>query len=439
MNKRFAGNIPVMLILLISLLFAKLQFNKRFSSGTDICMNICSDGRGFYAWLPAIFIYNDYTFSFFETVELKAAPCGGAKGGCLQEYRSEIYGRNFNKYYPGASFMMLPFFTVAHFITKWFTNDPANGYSTVYFIMMGFSGIFYYFLGMLFFLKVLGKIGLNTLQKSLTVLLVTFGSNIMYYAIDKPTYSHIYSFALIAAFIYYIFCLKERFSVKYLVAISFLAGWIFIARPVNIFIVIMLPFILSDNFKSLLDSFKEKPGRYLFVLPGLVMPLILFSIYKIATGHFFIYSYGNEGFDFLHPYMLSFLFHYDNGLFLYTPLLLMPLLLLPVWYKPENKKMFIGILVILTIIIYIYSSWWCWWFGYSFGSRNMLDFLPLFGILTGLSLKQAKIRKYYFMIPVYCLCCGLTMLLYNQKNHGYMNDIPITDYRAAIINGLGIK
>jgi len=69
----------------------------------------------------------------------------------------------------------------------------------------------------------------------------------------------------------------------------------------------------------------------------------------------------------------------------------------------------------------------------------MLDFLPLFGILTGISLKQAKIRKYYFMIPVYCLCCGLTMLLYNQKNHGYMNDIPITDYRAAIINGLGIK
>src|SRR5271156_1891631 len=108
--KQFASKIPLILLLLITLVFAKLQANKRLGSKSDVCMNICSDGRGYYAWLPAIFIYHDVNFGFFENVELKSPLCGGKVGGCLQDYRNTFDGKVCNKYYPGASFMMLPFF-----------------------------------------------------------------------------------------------------------------------------------------------------------------------------------------------------------------------------------------------------------------------------------------------------------------------------------------
>jgi len=439
MKRILLSKTPIIIILLITLLFVKLQVNKR-SSQTDTCFNICGDARGYYAWLPAIFIYHNLNFSFFDTVEMKEAYCGAQIGIPIQDYRYSLEGKSIDKYYPGVSFMMLPFFATAHLATKFFTTYPVTGYSPLYFKIMGFSGIFYYFLGMLFFLKILELLKLNTLQKTLTVLLVTFGSNIIYYTVDAPVYSHIYSFTLIIVFLYYSFCLKNKFSVKHLAYLSFLAGWIFVARPVNISIVLFLPFLFWGNIKLMWGNFKKQPLNFVFMSPVLIMPLILSVLYKISTGHYFIYSYGKEGFDFLHPHFREFIFSYDNGLFPYMPLLLFPVLFLFMWYKRENKKIITGLCITLAVTIYIHSSWWSWSYGFSFGARTMLDFLSLFGIMIGLSLKQVNLKRYIFLIPVYFACCGLTIILYHQQSHGgYMHQYPISDYWEAIYNAIRIK
>ena len=156
MNSRLVKIAPVLLVVLITLLFANLQTNKR--AGKDTCWNICGDGRGYYAWLPAIFIYHDLNFNFSDSVEKKAPDCGPPDGFPIQEYRHNFNGKVCNKYYPGASFLMLPFFTAAHLYTKYFTSYPANGYSIYYFRFIALSGEFYYLIGMLFFLGILRKL-----------------------------------------------------------------------------------------------------------------------------------------------------------------------------------------------------------------------------------------------------------------------------------------
>ena len=214
MQTKLTTKIPLILILLITLVFAKLHFNKRSDDGKDICCNISADARGYYAWLPAIFIYHDLNFTFFDTVEMKDSTCGCTKDRPIQDYRYYFNGKACNKYYPGASFMILPFFFFAHIKTLYFSHYIPDGYSFYYFKLIAWAAIFYYFIGMLFLLKVLKKLQLSTLQKSFTILLVTFGSNMIYYIIDFPVYSHIYSFALISAFLYYSFALQERISSK---------------------------------------------------------------------------------------------------------------------------------------------------------------------------------------------------------------------------------
>ena len=268
MKAKLTTKIPLILLLLLTLVFAKLQFNKRLGAPDDVCMNICSDGRGYYAWLPAIFIYHDLNFGFFEQVELKTSPCGGAIGGCIQDYRNSFDGHICNKYYPGTAFMMLPFFAWAH-ITESMGGYRTTGYSPLYFQMIGISGICYLLLGMLIFLAILRKLQLNTLQQSLTILLVALGSNILYFTADKPAYSHIYSFVLIAAFLYYAICLREHFSAKHLAYLSFLTGFIFITRPVNVSIVLILPFLLWESRTMLMDVLRQKPSVLLALLPGL--------------------------------------------------------------------------------------------------------------------------------------------------------------------------
>lgn len=434
MHSRYTSKIPLLLVLLITLAFAKLQANKRFSSVTDICMNICSDGRGYYAWLPAAFIYHDLNFSFFNSAECKAQPCGGPVGGCLQDYRNNINGRNYNKYYPGTAVMMLPFFSIAHIIAS-LSGSPANGYSPPYFLLIGFAGIFYYLAGMLLMLGIFKKLGLSIFQRSMTVLLISFGTNIIYYSIDKPAYSHIYSFVLIAAFIYCALCLRESFKAGYIFCLSLLIGLIFITRPVNISILILLPFILKrSGWRQELS-----PAHYLALLPGLVIPAILLLCNKIATGALFVYSYGKESFDFFHPHFWQFLFHYDNGLFPYAPLLLMPFLLIFLWYKSEMRYIIIGACLTLLITAYIHSSWWCWDYGFGFGARTMLDFVPLFGVIIGMSVKEIRPKNLRFVLPLYFLCCVITMVLYDRKNHGFMSGSPVTDYWPALYSGLGIK
>ena len=35
------------------------------------------------------------------------------------------------------------------------------------------------------------------------------------------------------------------------------------------------------------------------------------------------------------------------------------------------------ILAILLLALYIFSSWWCWWFGGAFGYRSLVEFYAL--------------------------------------------------------------
>jgi hypothetical protein len=440
MKQRLKENYPILLILLISLMFAKLHFNKRSGNEQAVCATICGDARGYYAWLPALFIYNDLNFKFYDSVEFNSKFCGNNKDVPMLDYRKTFEGKTMDKYYPGASFMILPFFFLAHYYTIFFSHQVPDGYSFYYFKLVPLAAFFYYFLGMLFFSKLLGKLQLNNWQKSLVILLLTFGSNLIYYTIDAPVYSHIYSFALIAAFLYLAFSLKELPTVKNISLISFITGLIFITRPVNLSILFILPFIFAGNLKVFTLTILRQPKLLLSLVPVLFMPVLLFSLYKTATGHYFVYSYDQEGFDFLHPHFWQFLIHYDNGLFTYMPLLAMPFLFIFAWYRKENKAIVAGVAFTLLVTIYVQSSWWCWYYGYSFGARTMLDFLPLFGIPLAFSIKNANLKKHFYLLPVYAFCCVCTLILYQQKSANHMmSSYPIKDYWQAIGNPFGLR
>jgi hypothetical protein len=177
-------------------------------------------------------------------------------------------------------------------------------------------------------------------------------------------------------------------------------------------------------------------GRAVYVaslLPVLVMPALLMLAYKVATGSYWVYSYGSEGFSFLSPSIVQYLFDYNNGILPYTPLVLVALVLVWVVKNAANSKLIVAVVVTMVVTMYIHSSWWCWWYGFSFGARPMLDFLPLVAIAVGLLISDARVAIRRVVVTVYVLCCVLTMRLYHQKNHGFLNSFPIKDYWQAVM------
>jgi hypothetical protein len=75
---------------------------------------IIGDAKGYYAYLPAAFIYQDFSFSFVEDVEQKYYPSDGSLGKHFLVQQAN--GTQVNKCFPGVSLFYLPFFLLAFFL-----------------------------------------------------------------------------------------------------------------------------------------------------------------------------------------------------------------------------------------------------------------------------------------------------------------------------------
>ncbi|MGZ6519929.1 MAG: hypothetical protein ACXVED_20275, partial [Bacteroidia bacterium] len=66
---------------------------------------ILADAKGYYAYLPATFIYHDLNFSFFDSIEKKYS---GPK--TFYDYRVGEGSKTVDKYFAGTAIAMSPFF-----------------------------------------------------------------------------------------------------------------------------------------------------------------------------------------------------------------------------------------------------------------------------------------------------------------------------------------
>jgi hypothetical protein len=105
-----------------------------------------------------------------------------------------------------------------------------------------------------------------------------------------------------------------------------------------------------------------------------------FKYWEMFSGDFFTYSYGNEGFKYWNsPKLINVLFSYQNGLFMYSPVLLFAMVgFYYLWKIAKDLAVISSSLFLLAT--YIFASWWAWWFGGAFGHRAFIEFLTLLAI-----------------------------------------------------------
>jgi hypothetical protein len=348
-----------------------------------------NDAKGYYAYLPALFIYHDVNFGFFDHIESEKYK----EFHLFYDYRAQSNGKMVSKYYCGAAVAELPFFLAVHAITT-LNGGDADGYSRLYPIAITIAALCYLLLGLIFLNLTLGLYQIQERIKVLVLIACAFGTNLFYYTVGEPGMSHVFSFAFISMFLYYakkFFLYPDRI---YITKLSILLGIIILIRPINGLIILSLPFIAGSWLQlqqGLSALWSHKIRLLVAAISCLFIVSIQFIFYKVATGQFFIYSYGGEGFDFLNPHFFDILFSYKKGLFLYTPIYFVALTgLIFLWQS--SKFQFFSWLAFFICITYIFSSWWVWFYGGSFSSRVYVEYLPLFMILLALSAQNAMNR-----------------------------------------------
>ena len=398
-NKQFAKKI----ILFIAIIITFFMFKIRWFDGDGQRWRtiVETDGKGYYAYLPAIFLYHDLHYDFILEAEGSIYGMGNAQKRLLAN------GQPGNKYFVGVAVLLTPFFLLAWFVS-FLTGHGSSGYNMIFFSSVAAAAIFYLLVALIYLRKLLKLLGSQEKWIGVVLLLLVFATNIFWYVLYEPSMSHIYSFAAVSIFLYYIKAFEFQKKEFQLIFAAAALAIITLIRPINFMVVLGIPF-LAGSFKNfrmlLLNIFAAKKVMLLSLFTFFLIVFIQPYIYYRTSGSFFNWPYANEGFDFKHPHFWDGLFSYRKGLFIYTPIMLVAFLFIITYFK---KSMFAATSYILSFIIFIWviTSWGSWSYGGAFSLRPVLEFYPLLIIPMAVGLNYLK--KSYQIILIVLIFFPLT-------------------------------
>jgi hypothetical protein len=353
---------------------------------------IRSDGYGYYAYLPALFVDHNLTMktalAYRWTVALK--PLGYNWYG-IAPYPST--GILLDKYTLGTALLQSPSFLAAYAVAHVLGMPP---YSAPYQTAVVIWALLIFGAGEFVLLRCLLRRHTSSISL-LAACAVTFGTSVFHFAAYDGSYSHVYSFFLFALLLAAADAYRTRSTVSteplLVQAAGFgaILGLIALARVPNV-IGGIIPFAL------IAERFLRTKNTRTFVLEiaslGAVA-LVIFApqiaYWHAITGHLFLNSYQHESFDWLHPQIANFLFSIRRGVFFWTPILLIAVIGLPRFLKSE-KVLAAAVLIVLILEVYICSSWWSWYFGMSFGVRPITDMMPLIALPMAYGLEWLRAK-----------------------------------------------
>ncbi|MBL4736203.1 MAG: hypothetical protein JKY18_12860 [Flavobacteriales bacterium] len=320
---------------------------------------ITSDSEGYFQYLPYFFIKGD----------LHRLPyaIGLPNGNTL------------NLYHIGVAILQAPFFLLAHLYALLFNIEP-TGFTRPYLLSIFVAAASYLSIACYMLTVVISK-NFGRLVAIISVSLILLATNLLYYSSHEAGMSHVYSFFLFTLFISNLDKCLKNLSAKRSIYLGLTLGLIAIVRPSNLIVGICIPMwgVSSiKEFKERLAFLISKPLSLLLFGLSLGVALLPQLLYwKLVTGDFFVFSYGQvgQGFNWGSPELLNVLFSPQNGWLIYSPIMLFSLVGLAITSKNMTFNSY-AILPIILITYYIFSSWWAWWFGAAYGHRAFIDYYP---------------------------------------------------------------
>lgn len=350
---------------MLFLLVAVLSMRAAWILGGDNTCNFFSranDGLGYYQWLPAIFVTGD--FDLMPWTHLIAQHKGISLFTC------------------GVAVLQLPFFLLAQ-VGVWLFGYPGTGYTPAHVVALMAATATYAGLGSVLAFRLARRFS-NTPSALLAALAIYAGSNLFYYATQEPLMSHVYSFFLVVLFCWCSLRVLDGPGSRHVFLAVFSGALMVLVRQLNV-VVFLFPLWMAiaskDGLKGAWRNLRSRRAAFMTGLVLGLLPWVLQSVYwQYITGSWYAngYAFKGEHFEFgkMVPGMVLFSPH--NGWLVYSPIFLLALgsLLVNSWRNTGPSR---PILLVLCMLVFLYSAWWCWWLGGAYGYRGLID---LYGLLA---------------------------------------------------------
>ncbi len=325
------------------------------------------DGLGYYQWLPAVLLDHDvdkmyWTYQIEDGLSLSLFTCGVA-------------------------ILQLPFFLVGHLCANLF-GYTQDGFSSPYGVAHLFGIALYSAAGAVLAFRLAFRY--SNVQCALLSVLVLFGAtNLFFYCVYEPNMSHLYSFFLVGLVSHCGLRMTDGpvHPPRSIHLVMFISGvsLLVLVRQLNI-VVLIFPLAMihrsSMGFKGLVSLVSRHRVAIIAALAVSTIPWILQMCYwNHILGEFITFTYGKKGesFDFTRMVPGMVLACVRNGWFVYSPIVV-PLciwLLVHAWRDSPAAR---AILLVLVPMWLLYSAWWSWWLGTSYGYRGFIDIYAMLAI-----------------------------------------------------------
>jgi hypothetical protein len=340
---------------------------------------VYGDGIYYYSWLRSAVVDRDTDFTndylrFNATQPVTALAVPG------------------NKYSVGPAILWAPWFLWTHTIVR------GTGYEFPYQFIVGLSGVLYAFSGLVFLFFLLNKYFSRTVSLAASIA-TACATNLLFYGSLDTVNSHAVSFFASVVFLMFLFQNPKRW---FLIGCSL--GLVALVRTQDIILgLLIIPFL---NKKYIHRLFL---GSLLAFLPQLVAWQLLYRKFWVSP-----YLSGSEGFNLLQPHIIGVLFSLQNGLALWTPVVLLGFTGL--WIKRDRLPLKL-MSVVFLIQLYLVACWSTWWQGASYSGRMFVSMLPLvaFGLanlFTTLQIRRFRNITLYLSIVVPLCIINLLLIIF---------------------------
>jgi uncharacterized membrane protein len=357
-----------------------------------------SDNLGYYQWLPAAFIDHDFDRMYW----------------CHQLES----GKWISMFTMGVAVLQLPFFLIGHFFANGM-GYPVNGFSSPYGVAIMLGASIYAGAGCVLAYKLAARF-VGRLPAMLASVVLFAATNLIYYSVHEPVYSHVYSFFLIGLFCWCGLRIHDGPRPVHVMLFAMSGGLMVLVRQLN-FIVVLFPLMTAWSSAAGLRGFwRNLMAHRTVLLLSTVLVLVPFALqmayWDHITGNPLTFTYGQKGehfeFDKMVPGLV--LFSVRNGWFVYTPVMI-PVMVMLVVYAWRGVGPARPVLAIVTFTWLMYSAWWCWWLGTSFSHRGFVDHYALLAIPMAWILRSVLQRSWSLR-----LITGILLVAAIKLNFGMM-------------------
>lgn len=365
--------LAVILVALVWCIAGGLYYPKWKKSYTEAA--ISWDVSGYYHYLPAIFIYGDLRQQeWMDSIHQKYLPSSAADQAFLH-----TSGNKVNKYTIGQAVLYSPFFLMAHAYASHNAIYPADGYSRPYQVAIWLGGLLCSIAGLLLLRRILTAY-FDDKTVAVVLLILGMATHWLEYAAISNGLSHTWLFTLLCILILSTQRFYEKNSHAALAGIGLSIGLATLVRPTEIFWLLVPLFWNIKSVKERLEFIWMHKWKVIILLLIIgSISAIQFGYWKYVSGDWFVYSYGDQKMDWLHPDFLKGLKDTNIGWWTYTPVMILIIPGFLMLYKKE-KSLFWPVFIYSFVAVYVTFSWPYWHTGGGLGQRNLIQAYPVMAL-----------------------------------------------------------